>query len=96
MPAGRFNQPLVVGGDDDQTLFGHLDQYLPNQFRRLGVELGRRLIGQYYATGQQDTGDANAHTLSAGEIAATFRNAGIEPVWQQPFVEQTDAFGRQM
>ena len=81
-------------GDDDQTSLGHLGQDLPDQLRRLGIEFGRRFVCKDHATGKHDAGDTDAHALPAGEIVAAFRNAGIEPAGQKPFVEQSDMPGR--
>jgi hypothetical protein len=71
-----------VCGDDDQTPLGHFGQDLPDQFRRLGIKFGRRLVCENHATGKHGAGDTDAHALPAGEIVPTYRNAGIEPAGQ--------------
>jgi hypothetical protein len=96
MPAGRFDQPLVVGCDNDQAPLRHVGQGLPNQVRGLRIEFGGRLVGEDHAAGKHDAGDADAHALPAGEIVAAFRDAGIEPAGQQPFIEQPDVPGRRL
>jgi hypothetical protein len=82
MPAGRFNQLLVVSGDNDQAPLCYVGQDPPDQFCRLGVEFGGRFVCDNDATGKHDASDADAHALAAGEIVATFRNAGIETAGQ--------------
>ena len=94
MLVGRFDQPLVMGRDHDQTPFGHLDQDLPNKLRRRRVKFSRRLIREDHAAGNQAASDPDAQALSARQIGAVLVNTGIKAARQQCFIEKADAFGR--
>jgi hypothetical protein len=87
-PVGVGGDARVVGDDDHRPppVVGHLAQQPGDLFRRVGVQVARRLVGQHQGrVGHQGAGHGHALLLAAGELVGPVVGAPFQADLVQPF-----------